>query len=237
MKKKTGIKITIFLLGLLFAIGGGILVLEKGLPLLIEADNLINNFTCDDGLDCISKNVHHPITLNGEMVGKLSGRFSFVTPYVFSPFDTVKYEFDITVPRPELIEKMYFLLLLPHDDFEEIKTLSDSKIIEKYYNNGLIILNKQNEKFVNDINDGVWRNGNLGTIRIIPIIINEDTPYFLGTPEVLFTLEDRDIRNLAINQHDEKIGNKQILALTWLGLAMAPILLGIDMMIRVVLKE
>lgn len=237
MKNQKIVKTTIFVFGVLFVIGGCILASEKGIPLLLESEQLITNFKCDKGLVCNARDVHFPITHNGTMIGRLSGTFSFVSPYVFSPFDQIKYSFDIAPPQPNVIEEMFFLIMPSNADFSDLKELTHDELLSRYWGKGLIELKYKDGKFVNDINDGVWRYDNLVSVKVMPIVMIDKKLVFLQESEILFTLEDRDARNDAVNQHDDRIGNKQILALTWLGIAIAPILLGIDMIIRVVLKD
>ncbi len=224
--------------GILFVLSGSYLAYEKGIPLLLEADRLVTTLECNTGLACTGKDMHHPIMEDGVVISQLSGGFSFISPHNYVVYDKIKFVFDLKPTNSEVIEKMAFLIMPSDTDFSNDRNLPYEELKKKYQNKGFIELTKlDNGRFFNDIEDGFWSYSNIVEVKVAPIVLTKNQTHFLQESDNVFKVEDPSTKIKLVDQHEEKIGNKTILALTWIGIAIAPILLGIDIVVRVVLRE
>lgn len=225
----------VLVFGVLFLLGGFWLAYEKGIPLLLEAEGLIHNLKCGEGLACASRDMNFNIIINDNPV-TLKGNFAFFTDYAFVIYSQIKYDFTATTSNQDIIQKIVFLIVTSETNLNDVKSLTYEEIKQRFENRGLIELIKQPDGTYHK--DGNWAFPNKSTVLVVPFIVdNNGKTTQLQETDVLFEIVEQSVKSRAIDQHDEKIGNKTILALTWIGIALAPILLGMDFIVRVVLRD
>lgn len=221
-----------------FLIGLGLAILfVYGLPPLREANDWDANPTCNTITLCISRHIvfvekdqnRNPIN---DVVGdiKLQSNYTFVVDQNFS------YEIEMTTTRKDISEMM-FIIGLDDDGFDKLiseepnMAIHDAKVDRSF----IITTKKDSGVFYAK---GIWSSGSPEKLVLFGYMADQNMNiYPLDKTQELLTFKPKlDLEDAKRDLETSK-SNKIFLGLTWIGVAVAPLLLGGDIIVRVILKE
>lgn len=225
--------------GIVFIILGAVIIFTWAVDPLFEANQWIQNPTCDDLLVCLPPLFVHfeGADPNGKVISTIDGTLKFSSRGQIAMNNPIFYEINLHINNPEIVKEIFFIISDKNEDlrtqFEKDpnKFLQDMKQRQR-----LIDMNKKSES-------EYYRNG-LWTINIpiehvfVALVVESDNSIKLaGTSNVLFSLVSPEIKTQDDANIESRITNKTILGLTWMGIGLGFLLLGADFIARVVLKD
>ena len=233
-KQKRDIIITI---SSVLAIMGAIILSHFGFPPLLLANEMSENPQCGDILVCERIPLQYATLDSEDNMIALTGILEFSSKGTFSAFNKIDYFIDVQISNPELVKEIYFIILDESFDFEEFITIPTSKVLDVLKEEQrLIDLIKISETQYTRI--GSWALSEPSDITLSGIIVEENGVLdVLEETKVIVTLESQQIKNESIANIESRIMNKTFLGLTWIGVGLAPLLLGADLLARVFLKD
>lgn len=208
-----------------------------GFPPLLEADNWEKNPTCDNIMLCIAKRIGFAYKdENGIPVEIIDGVVNLKANYTFAIDRYFSYEFNVTTNKKDVTNFMF--VFAPDDKHFIDLDKKDPNIIirDAEIDQRLIKTKSENGQFHAK---GIWQYGEPSTITVLGYAVDDSQKviYPLGKSSPIVTLVPQsEITAVKRNIESEKT-NMIILALTWIGIGLAPILLGADFIVRVILKE
>lgn len=221
--------------GILLVGLGLFLLFYFGLPPLLEANGWNDNLNCDHGKFCIVKPVIMAFRNDqGLQVYEIRGNIIFNATHTFTVDRFFDYEIKMTTSRKDIKEMMFVIDSV--DSLDALKDKDPNILIRDARLNGQFI----NSTYTNGefYAKGIWSYSKPSTIAMFIIISNENkTVEYVGKTIDLITIQsETELLNAKQNFESEKT-NKIVLGLSWVGVALAPLLLGGDLIARVVLRD
>ena len=229
----------------LLAVGFALLGLV-GLPILWDIHQSEVNPQCYIELDCKSDGFDYDMRDNkGNLETMIHVYYDFQTPVVFSASNQINYNINVDVDKSQYVKKT--LLLIDVDDKMGVKNLNNLTydIVKPLINNSTIIppysqvpvldlSSTSSNKFTGKNQLYFW--GITGNVKLALLVVDEkNMTHVSGEFGPVFQVQSYETKIQADQNEQEKKSNKQILALTWMGVALVPILIGADYIGRIFL--
>ncbi len=216
--------------------GGGI-VYFYGLPPLLKAESWDKTPSCDNIMLCVPKRIGFAYKdENGIPKEVIEGTVMVRANYTFTVDRYSSYEFDMKADGKKYTN-LIFVFIANDENFMDIEKQDPQITIRDAEIDGRLVGNKiENDRFYAKV---IWQYSEPSTISLLGFAVDdkEHVVYPLGKSSSIVTLSPQsELIETKRNLETEKT-NLIILALTWMGIGLAPILLGADFIIRVILKE
>lgn len=222
-----------------------------GLPTLWEVSESERNPQCFEELACTSYLIEYVLRDDEENYkSKVYGELDFASHEIFSEANPIDYEIRVIVENPQYVRGIFFLIGINEQDFDYLDntthdpnnpvylTADDNIIDYDMYVPSVIFaipLYHTSPKIFSNSNQTTFFT--TGNVTLTGLVINDEGIGHLFENDVMFKLQNFEAK-IPLDQNRRDINaNKIVLALTWLGLAMAPIILGADFIIRVYLND
>lgn len=225
--------------GVALLAGGSILLKETGLPILFETYESTQNPKCFVELSCRDYQIKADLYQNDVFKTTIFSKIHFESKEVFAVGNAVNYTIDSTISDPKYAKKLYFAIATEKDDFTNIEKVPVDTVLTDLKNKDRLI----DMQAISDNvyhREGFWFHDRPASVNLVIISIDENgtAAYSIRDPnESLFRIEPFENKLKADENRTANISNAQVLALTWIGVAMAPMLLGSDFIVRVFLRD
>lgn len=216
---------------------GGYILIINGIPPLIQANSFIIEPKCGELLRCIDYNVgfRDPME-NGDFVS-YSGLMKFSSLEAFTVDNPINYEIKLVSEKPDNINVIYFIIGTEKDDFSNIKSKQPSDIInEAKIDQKLIDVQKQPDNTF--YRKGFWTYPKEENIVFIGLVQDSiDKIHLVPKSSTLVDLKPYSELADAEERRNNKNSDIVILGLTWVGVGAIPILVGMDILLRIYLRD
>lgn len=206
---------------------------------LLQVNEWQRNPTCNDLLTCnnipinfIARDPSH----NNQIVAQITGMMIVSSKSNFAVNTPINYEISVMTSGPKPISKIYFLITGKDANIKDITTQSPDQLLAIAKNNQqLIDLNSVSENQF--YRKGYWTMPIPQDLTLVGLILfNDNGMSSTDKTDVVVSVQPLSAENIAQNNQDSKISSKTILGLTWAGVSIAPMLLGADMILRVIFE-
>lgn len=213
----------------------GLEIIMIGIPYVISAINL-ETPTCETELRCLSYKLSYKIPIkNGTDFIQMSGDIFLSSEEVFAVDNPINYK--IKLSTSDNVEQIFFIIGSNDEDYSILTetspeaVLADAKIHRK-----LIDMQKTSPNMFT--REGFWTHPLEHEIVFVGVVINnEHEAVLIPKSQILLNLKpysdfaDADARNRA------EISDSTIQGLTWIGVGAIPAWIGVDIFLRIFLRE
>jgi len=213
------------------------IILNFGITPLLQANDWIQHPTCDDLLACNSI----PIIFTAKdshdnVVSQIDGMMNVSSKTSFSVNTRINYEIKVTAVGSKKVSQIYFLLTPKDADISKITEKSPDELLTQAKNDQeLIDLQPRSDNQF--YRTGFWTTGIPTDIVLVGLILFDDhTVSPTDKTPVIVTIASQQDKTQAEQSQESRIINKVILGLTWMTVSLAPMLLGSDMILRVIFE-
>lgn len=222
----------------------GSVILSIGLPILFDLTQFGKNPKCFQELNCRDYDiVGFNIQNIDDEITTIEGSVVFMTNEIFSEANPIRYSIFLRAD-PQYVKQIYVLIDREDKDFNKFNGMQKENLkislepldvgVSQMIEFRAIPLGYANGFTATD--ELVFFN--TGKLSATILVVDKyDTVHVSKKLDGIFDLAPFESKIKADETREEKNSNKQILALTWLGLGLAFVLLAMDFIVRVVLKE
>lgn len=221
----------VFLIGLGFAI-----LYWHGIPPLQEVNNSEKHTPCENIEICIPKQIGFAFKdSNGNIGATISGTVNLKSNYTFTVDRYFSYNIDM-VSSVSDFKQLMFAFVTDEERFANMNQTNPNILIKEAKSEGRFVNTTLNNGHFTA--KGIWQYAEPTTVKLFGFAVwGEKNITPLGKSQPVITLVSQaDLIDAKRNFESEKT-NKIVLALTWIGIGLAPILLGADFIVRVLLRD
>lgn len=225
--------------GVLIVIGS--IILSIGLPILFDLTQFGKTPKCFQELNCRYYGISDfVIVMQNGTYFTVHGSVDFKTSEVFSEANPIQYEFRI-IGDQELVKEVYMLIDDEKKDFGHFNGVTKDKLTlslihdNSEFSNYRAIQLQHYDEFVSKDELVFFNTGKLSTTLLI--VDADNVVHTSKRLDGIFDLAPFESKMNADEIRQDKNSNQQMLALTWIGLGLAFMLLAGDFVVRVVLND
>ncbi len=218
---------------------GVTIFLNYAIEPLLQVNEWQRNPTCNDLLTCnnipinfIARDPSH----GNQVVTQIIGTMNVSSKSNFAVNTHINYEIGVIALGPKPVSKIYFLISPKDVNTKDITTQSPDQLLQLAKNNQqLIDLNPVSENQF--YRKGYWTMPIPQDLVLVGLILfNDNGMSPTDKTDVVVSVQPLSAENIAQENQDSKISSKTVLGLTWTGVSIAPMLLGADMILRVIFE-
>lgn len=206
---------------------------------LLQADQLIHNPTCDnDIMACNSLPIYLTLTdEHNNIVSIINGNFNVTSKTSFFVNNKINYETQVDVIGSKNVSQIYFILTPKDANMSLIEKLTPAQLLTEAKNNQELIDLQPlgNNQFHRT---GFWTPVLTNDIVLVAVVEFSDNTATMPSEKspVLVSIGSQKDKSDAEQSQESRISSEVILGLTWMGVSIAPMLLGSDMILRVIFE-
>lgn len=226
-------------LGIFLISSGAYLLLNYAVGPLLQANQLVQNPTCDnDILACNSLPVYLTLTdEHGNIISLIKGQFNVTSKTSFFINNRINYTTQVNVIGIKKVSRIFFILSPKDVDISKINQKTPSELLTQAKNDQeLIELQPHTDNQF--YRSGYWIPvSQIDVVLVAVVVFDDNTASSAEKSPVLVSIGSQKEKSDAEQSQESRITNKIILALTWIGIGLAPMFAGSDMILRVVFKS
>jgi hypothetical protein len=232
-------RLQLFSLGLIF--GGFVFISVFAATPLWEAFDLQQNPTCDNRmLICPQNEIFTYTKQQGREISDMfRGTAILSSKGIFAVNHPITYDVTVTANNTTVIKEMYFSFITANEsDFERIPNFSINNFFKSLQFQSRLIKIPSDIEGVFHIKNDDWKISTQSDIKLIFFVINEYGDInIIHKSDIKFTVASQELKVQDVTNQESRVGNKTMLGLTWLGIGLLPIFLGVDLLARARLDE